>query len=439
MPPKRQLVRAARAAAAPPRRARRRPARRPAAATRSPRRGRRRRSRVRAPRRSSRSACRRTSATSLSTQKPWAKPTGTYSSRMLSSSSSTRLPLPVRRRAPAQVDGHVEDPPAGAAHELGDAGADLEVHAAQHPAAGARVVVLDEAIAGGYPQRSWAVLAVGLHEEAALVAVDGGLDHDEAGEAKRHGAHGEAACQPGAFAYIRRAMGAATSAVGSEWIAGPRRPELRPRVAARVAGRPRRGGRGPGAASLRGRAERAARIAGERERRRWTQQPRRAARAALTLRRRRAVAAAHRPRRAGKPRLAAGGIEFNLSHSRRPRCSRSRRRSRWASTSRYRASAAAISSRSPVAPSAPSEARRLAELAGEPSRRPSSCGQWVRREARLKCLGTGLGAGSRGQAAPTRGSASSRSPGGVRRGDRVRPRGRATSPAGTAARTPRRS
>ena len=54
------------------------------------------------------------------------------------------LPLPIRRRVAAQVDGDVPDPPAKAAHELGLPGARLEMKAAQDPAAGARVVVLDE-------------------------------------------------------------------------------------------------------------------------------------------------------------------------------------------------------------------------------------------------------------------------------------------------------
>ena len=56
----------------------------------------------------------------------------------------------------------------------------LEVHAANDPAARARVVVLDEVLA--IPSSAKALCAEGLEEEAALVAVDGGRDQDGAGE-----------------------------------------------------------------------------------------------------------------------------------------------------------------------------------------------------------------------------------------------------------------
>jgi hypothetical protein len=90
------------------------------------------------------------------------------------------VPAPVRRRAAAQVDRDVENPPARAAHELRQALADLEVHAAQDAACRARVVVLHEAHVLGDPQLGVPLAAVGLTEEPALVAKGDRLDRDEA-------------------------------------------------------------------------------------------------------------------------------------------------------------------------------------------------------------------------------------------------------------------
>ena len=82
------------------------------------------------------------------------------------------LPLAEGGRVRADVHEHVEDAPARAAHELRHPG--LEVHAAQHAARGARVVVL-------YPVLADAELleharAKGLEEEPARVPVDRGLE-----------------------------------------------------------------------------------------------------------------------------------------------------------------------------------------------------------------------------------------------------------------------
>ena len=60
--------------------------------------------------------------------------------------------------------------PRAAAHELGRAAADLEVHPADDPVRGARVVVLDHLLVD--PELGELVAAVGLGEEAALVAED---------------------------------------------------------------------------------------------------------------------------------------------------------------------------------------------------------------------------------------------------------------------------
>ena len=90
------------------------------------------------------------------------------------------LPLPVGRRVAAQVDRDVPDPPPQAADQLRLAGLGLEVEPAQDAA----------------PEREWLswtnststpssrqrVVAEGLDQEAALVAVDLGLDQDEAVE-----------------------------------------------------------------------------------------------------------------------------------------------------------------------------------------------------------------------------------------------------------------
>ena len=87
------------------------------------------------------------------------------------------LPLPEGRRAPAQVDGDVEDLAPGAADQLRLAGLGLEVDPPQRRPRGARVVVLDELDVD--PQLGPGVAAVGLDHEAALVAVDLGLEqHD---------------------------------------------------------------------------------------------------------------------------------------------------------------------------------------------------------------------------------------------------------------------
>ena len=102
---------------------------------------------------------------------------------MRSSSSSTPSHWRVRGRAAAQVDDHVEDPPARAAHELGDAGADVEVHAAHDAARGAGVVVLDEALLGRDAGGGVPLQAVGLAEEAALVGEDARLEDHGTGEA----------------------------------------------------------------------------------------------------------------------------------------------------------------------------------------------------------------------------------------------------------------
>ena len=99
------------------------------------------------------------------------------------------LPAPERRRARPDVDEHVEDRPARAAHQLRHAR--LEVHAAQHPARRARVVVLDPLVVHAElgerrrPER--------LEEEAARVPVDGGLEEKRAFEAGFEAVHGVSA------------------------------------------------------------------------------------------------------------------------------------------------------------------------------------------------------------------------------------------------------
>src|SRR3954463_4923263 len=88
-----------------------------------------------------------------------------------------RLPLPERRRAAPQVDRDVEHAPARDPHELALAGVGLEVDAAQRASPRARLVVLDEGGRHTVPRPR--VLAIGLDEEAALVAVHGGREQDE--------------------------------------------------------------------------------------------------------------------------------------------------------------------------------------------------------------------------------------------------------------------
>jgi hypothetical protein len=89
------------------------------------------------------------------------------------------LPLAERGRVAPQVDGDVPDAPPRAADQLRLSGeVVLEVQPAQDPGARAGVVVLDEV--GGDPGRAPRLGAVGLDEEAAVVAVDVGLERDDA-------------------------------------------------------------------------------------------------------------------------------------------------------------------------------------------------------------------------------------------------------------------
>ena len=115
------------------------------------------------------------------------------------------LPLAVRGRAATQVDVDVEDPPARAAHELGDAGADVEVHPPHDAFARTGVVVLDELLPRGNARLGVPLAAVGLAEEAALVGEDRRLEDRQAGEAggdRLHGREGyrqsrDESCQSG--------------------------------------------------------------------------------------------------------------------------------------------------------------------------------------------------------------------------------------------------
>ena len=99
------------------------------------------------------------------------------------------LPLAVGRRPDAQVDRHVEDRAAAAAHELGGAVADRVMQAAHHAAGGSRVVVLHEVL-GDAELLGQDVGAERLGEEAPLVAEDLRLDQDWARQAGRDALHG---------------------------------------------------------------------------------------------------------------------------------------------------------------------------------------------------------------------------------------------------------
>ena len=99
--------------------------------------------------------------------------------RWLASLSSWPSQAPNVVRARARVDDDVEDRAARAAHELRHPR--LHVQAAHDPAARARVVVLDEVVVD--PQLGQHASAVGLQEEAALVAVHDGLEQQRAVQA----------------------------------------------------------------------------------------------------------------------------------------------------------------------------------------------------------------------------------------------------------------
>src|SRR4029077_697197 len=91
------------------------------------------------------------------------------------------LPLAERRRAAAQGHDDVDDRAAAAAHELGHAVADLEVHAAEDAVAGSRVVVLHELL--GDAELRVDLAAVALVEEAAVITGDPRADENRALEA----------------------------------------------------------------------------------------------------------------------------------------------------------------------------------------------------------------------------------------------------------------
>jgi hypothetical protein len=87
------------------------------------------------------------------------------------------LPLAERRRATADVDDDVDDRAPDRADQLGLPGIGLVVHAAHHATPRARVVVLDPVL--GRAVFGHHVRSVRLREEAARVAVDGGLEQQE--------------------------------------------------------------------------------------------------------------------------------------------------------------------------------------------------------------------------------------------------------------------
>jgi hypothetical protein len=97
-----------------------------------------------------------------------------------------RLPEPERGRVGADVDDHVEDRAARAAHQLDLTG--LEVHAAQHAQPRPRVVVLDEVVV--HAQLGQHGLAIRLQEEPARVAVGHGLDEQGSVQACLEAPHG---------------------------------------------------------------------------------------------------------------------------------------------------------------------------------------------------------------------------------------------------------
>ena len=108
------------------------------------------------------------------------EPGGIQSRRKFSSSFRSR-PSARRWGQLPHVDRDVEERAPGAADELPLRGLDLGVEAAQGAAAGAGVVVLDEVeIEAALLGPAGAV--EDLEEEAALVAVDVGLDEHHAGQ-----------------------------------------------------------------------------------------------------------------------------------------------------------------------------------------------------------------------------------------------------------------
>ena len=86
-----------------------------------------------------------------------------------------RVVLAERRRAEAQVDGHVEDAPGAAANQLDQRrGQILVVNAAQHMPLRAGVIVLDEVVSN--TELCESAPPVRLQKEPALIPVNGWLD-----------------------------------------------------------------------------------------------------------------------------------------------------------------------------------------------------------------------------------------------------------------------
>ncbi len=89
------------------------------------------------------------------------------------------IPLAEGRRTLAQIDGHVKHRALGHAHQLALRLLDLVMQAAQHALGRTRMVVLHEQL-GDTGQFGKAARVVAFEEEAAVVAEDLGLEHQQA-------------------------------------------------------------------------------------------------------------------------------------------------------------------------------------------------------------------------------------------------------------------
>ena len=90
------------------------------------------------------------------------------------------LPMGIARRTGPEINDHVKDRAARAAHKLADARPDLKMHPANDAARRPGMVVLDEVDFGADSDVTEKLASIGLLEEAPPISVDDRLQEDRA-------------------------------------------------------------------------------------------------------------------------------------------------------------------------------------------------------------------------------------------------------------------
>ena len=104
------------------------------------------------------------------------------------------FPLPVGRRPTPEIDQHINDGAAPAAHELRATGTYVEMHPPDRPVARSRMIVLHHLL--GDAKISQLVGPIGLGEEAAVVTEHGRLNQEWPVEARVEAIEPGHAAQP---------------------------------------------------------------------------------------------------------------------------------------------------------------------------------------------------------------------------------------------------